>query len=122
MSDETVLEVNKDGSTQEVEVQKIKTVRASGMPVELDKLKEFQDEWKNGFDAIYDKKKDMTNIQKEVDEFQQRMNEKYDTIVEWDMLKTDDDWKNAIAEYGSILVSTHIETGELMYVIMDQGI
>jgi hypothetical protein len=119
---EIVLEVTADGKTEQIEVAKIKVVRQSGAPVDMKDLDKYRKEWKDGFDAIYAKDKDMSRVQEETAAFQEKMNKKYDTIIEWDMLKTEEEWKNTVAEYGSILVSTHKDTGELMYVIMDMGI
>jgi hypothetical protein len=107
--------------------QKIMVVRQSGEPVELDRLEEFKKEWKEGYDAIYDEKdknrqKDMSHVQDEIEAFSKKMNEKYDTIIDLDLPTDMDQWKAFVEKWGSVLLSTHKDTGKPMLVIMDQGL
>lgn len=102
---------------------KVKTVRQSGMPVILSKKDEYEVEFKEKFDEIQKEVgMDMKAFHEKLEAVDVELASKYDTIVELNLPDSGKKWKNLIKEYGSVLVSTHKDTGEVMLVIMDQGI
>lgn len=102
---------------------KVKVARQSGMPVQLEKIEEFREEFRKEYDKLYDEyQKDMPKLNEELSKLDERMNEKYDTIVEWDLPVNESEWKKLEADYGGILVTTHKDTKEIMFIILDQGL
>ena len=102
---------------------KVKVCRQSGLPVELKALDEYKAEFKENFDKLYDEfKGDMEVLNTRLSELDDRMAEKYDTIIEWDYLSDYENTLKQLTEYGPIMFSKHAETGELVYIILDQGI
>lgn len=104
---------------------KVKVVRRSGRPVTLDQVALFENEFRARFDAIADKYhgkmvESQPLVEQELAEVDRELAQKYDTIAEWDLMVTVEKWGEAIRTYGNILVATHRDTGELMYVIEDQ--
>jgi len=103
--------------------KRVLVVRQSGRPVYLEKLEEFEAEFKARYDEAYDRLKDSMDLMSDaLAAVDAELADKYDTAVEWDFVESPDLFAKMVVEYGSILVSTHRETGQLMYVIMDQGL
>lgn len=105
------------------EMLKVKTFRQSGLPVDLDQFDAFDKEWKDGYDAIMEKfGRDMQKIHEHTEMLQEQLNAKYDTVTEWDFMADSHDLLRAVEKYGPIITATHKETGELLYIIADQGL
>ena len=104
-------------------MSKVLVCRQSGYPVENVDAEAFVAEYKDNFDLLEKEHgKDMLKFQEALSKVEKELAAKYKTIAEWDFISDNEGFKKAIDTYGSILVSTHIETGEIMYVIMDQGL
>jgi len=102
---------------------KVKVVRQSGHPVNLEDAKKFKEDFQSEYDKIQaEVGADMKAFHDELIKLDEKMANKYDTIVEWDLPKSGKKFKEIISKYGSVLVSTHKDTEELMLVIMDLGI
>lgn len=102
-------------------MKKIKIFRMSGLPVKEDQLDAYREEWKSGFDK-YEKKhgKDMLSLQEDLAKLENELNDKYKTIEEIDFIKTKKAWSDLMDEYGNIMVSRHRDTGEILYIIIDE--
>lgn len=107
---------------------KIKAIRKSGYPVNLEEKDAMINEWRETFDRAFQKCKvkdsdkipDQLRLQKLLGRLERVIGNKYSTVVDWDLIKSDEEWKNKVTEYGNIMVTTHTGTGELLYVIMDE--
>lgn len=100
---------------------KIKVFRKTGLPVRLEDLNSFKEEWKLIFDKAQDKcLPDMLRLQKLLARLENGLQKKYPTICEWDFLKTQEDWDKVIDEYGNIMVTRSLDSGEMLYCILDE--
>ena len=107
---------------------KIKAIRASGNPVDPEKMEARDAEWKEGFDEIVEKHgKYSPETNKALDEFESKLNSKYNdlTVVEIDLPKTGKAWKKLMSKYGNIMLTTcvesneHAKSGDLLFVVYD---
>ena len=102
---------------------KVKVARQSGLPIELKEIEMYEEEWKELYDgASKDADKDMLLMQELLICVDTYLDSKYSTVEEWDLLVDAEKIKDIIGKYGSFLTSTHKDTGDLMYIIMDQGL
>ena len=102
---------------------KVKVCRQSGYPIENEDSERYKTEFKEGYDKLYDTYgRDMEKLQPELEKFEIELGSRYSTIEEWDFISSLDDFKSRIEKYGNIMISTHRDTGELIYVILDMGI
>jgi hypothetical protein len=100
---------------------KIKAFRYSGHPVKVEELELFKKEWKEIFDRAHKKcGKDMLRMQKLLSRVESILGNKYKTIEEWDILETVEQWKEKMDLYGNIMVTSHRDTGEILYCIRDE--
>ena len=100
-------------------------MRHSGLPVDEDNLEQFRERWRSYYDKILTKyNPDMEKVNERLSKLERIMNDHYRTIIEVDFPSTDEAWKNLMADYNDhgVLVTTHIETGEILLILMDQGI
>jgi hypothetical protein len=100
---------------------KIKVCRMSGLPVELEDMNIYKDE----FRRLYDKaerlcKQDMLRLNLKIVKIEKALQAKYPTVQDVDFPTTQESWKELQTKYGNILVSQHRHTGELLFVISDQ--
>ena len=101
----------------------VKTVRQSGMPVELDQLKNCDEEFKKEFDIINAAHgQDMERVHKELELLDVKLAAKYDTISVFKLPETEEQIKNFIETYGNYMIALHKDTDEVLMVIIDQGI
>lgn len=101
--------------------KKIQLMRASGMPVSIENLKLFKDEWREEFHKLEKKHgKDMLGLAKDADELETSLKKKYPNVVHIPFLKTKKAIKEAIKQYQNpITIAINQIDGELVYVIMD---
>lgn len=100
-------------------------MRHSGLPVKSDKLEQFRSRWRKYYDKILGKyNPDMEKVQERLNKLEEIMNRHYNTIIDVDFPKSAKKWKELLAEYDDcgLLVTTHTETGEILLILMDQGI
>lgn len=103
-------------------VEKVKVFRESGRPVDLDKIEEFEEEWKKVFDKVMqDNKGNMPVIQKELDIEEKKLQDKYDVLVELNFPNNYKAMKKFIQKYGKIEMGIHPELDEIYIRIMDLG-
>lgn len=102
---------------------KVQVCRHSGYPINEEDGDLYRAEFKAGYDKLYDLYgKDMLTLRDELSIFDKEIALKYKTTDEWEFISSEEEFKSKIEKYGSILVSTHKDTGELIYVIMDMGL
>lgn len=101
---------------------KVKVFRTSGNPVNPEKAAEYQEEWKSGFDNIWeDESKRVDEKQMLLDSFEKSLRDKYNdlTVETWSLPKTGKAWKDIMSDYGNVMLTTNVENGELLLVIND---
>ena len=98
-------------------------IKQSGNPVDEDDTKKFLDEWKEGFDKIFDAKGDMAIGTEKAKAFEEELLKKYKIEKQVDLPKSMKAWKQLLENHKSgIMVDQHAKTGDLMFVILDQGL
>ena len=98
-------------------------IKQSGNPVDESEAKKFLDEWKEGFDKLFDAKGDMAIISEKAKAFEEELLKKYKVEKQVDLPKSMKAWKKLLDDHQSgIMVDQHAKTGDLMFVILDQGL
>jgi len=86
-------------------------------------LEKFREDFQTGYDAIIAEfSSDMKLVHEKVDKLADDLAKKYKTIIEVDFPKSIKATKQLVEKYGQYMVSTHVETGELIFVVLDMGI
>ena len=99
---------------------KIKMIRESGMPVKTEQISKFREEFKAEYDNILENVGgDMKSMQKQLDELDEKLANKYDTIYEVNFPTTSRQMRKLINEYGNIKSIVSAKTGELVFIITD---
>lgn len=98
-------------------------IKQSGNPVDESEAKKFLDEWKEGFDKLFDAKGDMAIVSEKAKAFEEELLKKYKVEKQVDLPKSMKAWKKLLEDHKSgIMVDQHSKTGDLMFVILDQGL
>ena len=98
-------------------------IKQSGNPVDESEAKKFLDEWKEGFDKLFDSKGDMAIVSEKAKAFEEELLKKYKVEKQVDLPKSMKAWKKLLDDHQSgIMVDQHAKTGDLMFVILDQGL
>ena len=98
-------------------------IKQSGNPVDEGDAKEFLDEWKEGFDRLFEAGGDMADVTKKAKAYEEELIKKYDMEKSVELPKSLKAWKRLLEEHhSSIMVDVHHKTGDLMFVILDQGL
>ena len=98
-------------------------IKQSGNPVDELEAKKFLDEWKEGFDKLFDAKGDMAIISEKAKAFEEELLKKYKVEKQVNLPKSMKAWKKLLDDHKSgIMVDQHAKTGDLMFVILDQGL
>ena len=98
-------------------------IKQSGNPVDESEAKKFLDEWKEGFDKLFDAKGDMAIVSEKAKAFEEELLKKYKVEKQVDLPKRMKAWKKLLDDHQSgIMVDQHAKTGDLMFVILDQGL
>ena len=98
-------------------------IKQSGNPVDESEAKKFLDEWKEGFDKLFDSKGDMAIVSEKAKAFEEDLLKKYKVEKQVDLPKSMKAWKKLLEDHKSgIMVDQHAKTGDLMFVILDQGL
>ena len=98
-------------------------IKQSGNPVDELEAKKFLDEWKEGFDKLFDAKGDMAIVSEKAKAFEEELLKKYKVEKQVNLPKSMKAWKKLLDDHQSgIMVDQHAKTGELMFVILDQGL
>ena len=98
-------------------------IKQSGNPVDESEAKKFLDEWKDGFDKLFDSKGDMAIVSEKAKAFEEELLKKYKVEKQVDLPKSMKAWKKLLEDHKSgIMVDQHSKTGDLMFIILDQGL
>tara|TARA_R100001086_G_scaffold127836_1_gene66165 strand:+ start:195 stop:503 length:309 start_codon:yes stop_codon:yes gene_type:complete len=98
-------------------------IKQSGNPVDEGDAKKFLDEWKEGFDKLFEAGGDMANVTEKAKAYEEELIKKYKIETSIELPKSMKAWKKLLEEHHSgIMVDVHSKTGELMFVILDQGL
>tara|TARA_R110002153_G_scaffold75413_3_gene195119 strand:+ start:3996 stop:4304 length:309 start_codon:yes stop_codon:yes gene_type:complete len=98
-------------------------IKQSGNPVDESDAKKFLDEWKSGFDKLFDAEGDMAIVTEKAQAYEEELMKKYKVEEVVDLPKSMKAWKNLLDEHQSgIMVDQHAKTGNLMFVILDLGL
>ena len=98
-------------------------IKQSGNPVDEGVAKKFLDEWKEGFDRLFEAGGDMSDVTEKAKAYEEELIKKYDMEKSVELPKSLKAWKRLLEEHhSSIMVDIHHKTGDLMFVILDQGL
>ena len=98
-------------------------IKQSGNPIDEKDAKDFLNEWRKGFDQLFDADGDMATVTEKATEYEQELMKKYKIEKSVVLPKSMKAWKNLLDEHQSgIMVDQHAKTGELMFVILDLGL
>jgi|TARA_R100000149_G_C5788606_1_gene81212 hypothetical protein len=98
-------------------------IKQSGNPVDEGDAKKFLDEWKEGFDRLFEAGGDMSDVTEKAKAYEEELIKKYDMEKSVELPKSLKAWKRLLEEHhSSIMVDIHHKTGDIMFVILDQGL
>tara|TARA_R100000781_G_C4036950_1_gene112630 strand:+ start:254 stop:562 length:309 start_codon:yes stop_codon:yes gene_type:complete len=98
-------------------------IKQSGNPVDEGDAKKFLDEWKEGFDRLFEAGGDMPTVTEKAQEYEKELMKKYKIEKTVELPKSMKAWKHLLDQHHSgIMVDVHHKTGELMFVILDLGL
>ena len=98
-------------------------IKQSGSPVDEKEAEKFIEEWKEGFDKLFEAGGDMPTVTEEAKKFEEKLRKKYDLEKVIQVPKSMKAWKDLLEEHNSsIMVDIHAKTGKLLFIILDQGI
>lgn len=95
----------------------------SGLPVKLENLESFQNEWRSGYDKLHaEAGLDMLKLTETTAKLETELLQKYAVIENVALPKTQKQWSKLFKEYGPIVVTKAMDSGQLTLAIMDQQI
>ena len=98
-------------------------IKQSGNPVDEGDAKAFLEEWKEGFDKLFEADGDMAIATKKAQEYEEELMKKYKIERSIELPKSMKAWKGLLEKHHSgIMVDVNSKTGELMFVILDLGL
>lgn len=99
-------------------------IKQSGNPVDHKEADKYSEEWKKGWNNLFDAyKDDMTTMQEKSQEFEDKLSEKYSINQKVDLPKNMKGWRKLLETHQSgIMVDEDVKTGKLMLVILDLGL
>ena len=98
-------------------------IKQSGNPVDEGDAKAFLEEWKEGFDKLFEADGDMAIVTEKAQEYEEELMKKYKIERTIELPKSMKAWKNLLEKHHSgIMVDVNAKTGELMFVILDLGL
>lgn len=112
---------------------KIKVMRASGHPIELEKIEEYKQAWRELYDRIQDKCTlgksanndkaiNMIRMQKLLARCEQSLMKQYNRVGEWEFLSTPEALSEKIDQFGNLMLTKRADSGDLLYVILDEDL
>ena len=97
-------------------------IKQSGSPVDESEAKKFLEEWRVGFDKLFEAGGDMPTVTEEAQKFEEKLLKKYKIERKVDHPKSLKAWKELLDNHKSgIMGDLHAKTGDLMFIILDQG-
>lgn len=101
---------------------KVKMVKQSGNAVDPEQFAAYEAEFKSKYDLIIlEYGRDMKVVHEKLEALDAELSSVYDTIMEVERPSSGKKEKELVAKYGQYMVTTHVDTGELIYVILDMG-
>ena len=98
-------------------------IKQSGSPVDEGEAEKFLKEWRDGFDRLFEAGGDMSDVTEKAKAYEEELIKKYDMEKSVELPKSLKAWKRLLEEHhSSIMVDIHHKTGDLMFVILDQGL
>jgi hypothetical protein len=99
-------------------------IKQSGNPVDHKEADKYSEEWKKGWNNLFDAyKDDMTTMQEKSQEFEDKLSEKYSINQKVDLPKNMKGWRKLLETHQSgIMIDEDVKTGKLMLVILDLGL
>ena len=98
-------------------------IKQSGNPVDEGDAKDFLEEWKKGFDKLFEADGDMAVVTEKAQEYEEELMKKYKIERSIELPKSMKAWKGLLEKHHSvIMVDVNAKTGELMFVILDLGL
>jgi hypothetical protein len=98
-------------------------IKQSGKPIDESEAEKFMEEWKTGFEKLFESETDMETVSKKADAYEEKLREKYNLEKVIQVPKSMKAWKDLLKEHNSsIMVDVHIKTGKLLFIILDQGV
>ena len=98
-------------------------IKQSGNPVDEGDAKAFLEEWKKGFDKLFEADGDMAVVTEKAQEYEEELMKKYKIERSIELPKSMKAWKGLLEKHHSgIMVDVNSKTGELMFVILDLGL
>jgi len=98
-------------------------IKQSGNPVDEGDAKKFLDEWKTGFDKLFDADGNMAVVTEKAQEYEKELMKKYKIEKSVELPKSMRAWKKLLESHKSgIMVDVNAKTGELMFIILDLGL
>jgi hypothetical protein len=112
-------------------MQKVKVMRASGHPLLLEDIEAYKEDFRQLFDKVQDKctlglnanddpSVAMLRMQKLLARCESILMKKYNRVGEWDFIATPEKAVELMEEHGNIMLSRRRDSGELLYVILDE--
>ena len=97
-------------------------IKQSGNPVDEGDAKAFLEEWKKGFDKLFEADGDMAVVTEKAQDYEEELMKKYKIERSIELPKSMKAWKGLLEKHHSgIMVDVNSKTGELMFVILDLG-
>ena len=98
-------------------------IKQSGNPVDEGDAKAFLEEWKEGFDKLFEADGDMAIVTEKAQEYEEKLMKKYKIERSIELPKSMKSWKGLLEKHHSgIMVDVNAKTGELMFIILDLGL
>jgi hypothetical protein len=98
-------------------------IKQSGNPVDEKEAKDFLNEWRKGFDNLFNAEGDMAVVTEKAAEYEQELMKKYKIEKSVELPKSMKAWKKLLDQHHSgIMVDVHAKTGDLMFIILDLGL
>ena len=98
-------------------------IKQSGNPVDNTEAEAYSKEWKEGFDKLFDSEGDMAVVSENAKEYEEELMKKYKIENSVELPKSMKAWKLLLDQHGSgIMVDQDVNTGDLMFVILDLGL
>lgn len=112
---------------------KVKVIRSSGHPIELEDIEAYKQEWRELYDkaqdrytvgraATGDRAVDTLGLSKLLDRCERILQAKYNRIAEWDFLDTPEKLLEKMEQHGNLMITRRADNQELLYVILDEDL
>lgn len=112
-------------------MSKIKVCRASGLPIEVSHIEDYDKEFKQVYDKVITKLGLLENMplteeqsirsNKLLTRVQKSLLKKYPVVGEWSLLASSEAWAEKVKQVGPIAVAIDSSTSEIAYIILDEG-